>query len=174
MLLLSQSTLAGTRSRQKGQEGQKDQERWQVSFREGFDALTQGQWKTAFEKMGEALKSKPNEEATLVRIRGMEFRTYLPHYYRGWAVYSKFYINERRNGEVRAVARGCEEAREEWQLSVSDRVIVRSQVPENKGFADQPQKCLKTFNAHEDPSKADRLIWEQNAEAVGPLPPFSE
>jgi hypothetical protein len=80
-------------------------------FRQGIKALDRHQWDEAVARMLEASQRK-QEDGRLVRIYGTRYQSYLPHYFRGLALYNK---------------NNCPDALKAWDESLKLGVVQQSE-----------------------------------------------
>jgi hypothetical protein len=80
---------------------------YRESYRKGIEAVDRGNWAEAAKRMREALAEQPREGERL-KLYGMRFEDYLPHYYLGLALYN---------------AKDCQGALQAWQVSDSQGAV---------------------------------------------------
>lgn len=81
---------------------------WGEDYREGIQAIDQSRWSEAESLMARAARENPASSNKTVRIYGMRFEPYIPHYYLGLARY--------RLGD-------CAGALSAWEMSVNNGVV---------------------------------------------------
>jgi tetratricopeptide (TPR) repeat protein len=60
---------------------------YEQAFRTGVTAYNRGQWEQCISAMRQAIRERPNENASTVFIYGTWYEPYIPHYYLGMALY---------------------------------------------------------------------------------------
>jgi hypothetical protein len=80
---------------------------YKEAYRRGMQAIDQGKWAEAAQRMNEAL-AEQSREGEQVKLYGLRFETYLPHYYLGLALFN---------------AGNCEAALGAWNTSESQGAV---------------------------------------------------
>lgn len=99
------------------------------AFKQGIEAQDFGQWDRSAELMRRAFLEMP-EDGSKVRIYGVKYRSYLPHYYLGLVYYKK--------GR-------CAEAIEEWDKSLELGAVRKTE--ELKALLKYHSRCLASMHA---------------------------
>lgn len=107
-------------------------------FRRGIQALDLGKWDDAVKLMDASLKKKPAEDGQLVRIYGTRYQSYLPHYYRGLALYNQ--------------QKSCVDALKEWDESLKAGAVQRAE--ERGVFNAYLTECQKRLLTEQKPAAA--------------------
>ncbi len=96
---------------------------YKESYKRGMELIERGNWAGVAQKMREAA-AEQGKEGEPVKLYGMRFETYLPHYYLGLALYN--------GGD-------CAGALEAWRLSESQGAVKKT--PQFKALAKDRATC---------------------------------
>jgi len=77
-------------------------------FKQGIQLQDVGAWRESIEKLDRAMTTAGDDDSQLVRIYGTRFQSYLPHYYKGLALYH---------------LKDCQGALREWDRSLSTGAV---------------------------------------------------
>jgi hypothetical protein len=96
---------------------------YRESYRKGLEAMEKGNWPETLRRMREAAAEQPFE-GERVKIYGVRFEDYLPHFYVGLALFN---------------ARDCEGAIKAWQTSEGQGKVKKT--PQYKTLVKEKQTC---------------------------------
>lgn len=96
---------------------------YRESYRKGLEAMEKGQWPETLRRMREAAAEQPFE-GERIKIYGVRFENYLPHYYVGLALFH---------------ARDCEGALKAWQTSEGQGAVRKTE--QYKTLVKEKQTC---------------------------------
>jgi hypothetical protein len=92
-------------------------------FKNGIKAQDREDWRGSVALLRQSLEKLP-EDGGLVRIYGTKYKSYLPHYYLGLALYKQ---------------KDCAAALKEWEESLGVGAILKTE--EHREFLDYYSKC---------------------------------
>src|SRR2546430_820369 len=85
---------------------------YEQAFRTGVTAYNRGQWEQCISAMRQAIRERPDENASTVFIYGTWYEPYIPHYYLGMALY--------KSGQ-------CSKATEHLQEGLRHKILPKKQ-----------------------------------------------
>ncbi|MDP9120863.1 MAG: hypothetical protein M3O15_05745 [Acidobacteriota bacterium] len=112
-----------------------------------------GRWPQAVSLMDASLRRKEVEDGELVKIYGTRYQSYLPHYYKGLALYHQ--------------QKSCADAVKEWDLSLKAGAVHRTE--ERGVFKAYLAECQKRLLTEQKPAPAPQNTGQPSDPS--PIPP---